>query len=285
MKNWHDRLGHPSVSTMKRMIRNHAISGIGIDLQDWSATSFECKDCNIGKLIRKPFHSKSSPHIMPNSCLHIDIKGPINPHLLSSRNESFAKILLTIQRLRTQYPQFPIQRIRLDNAAEFTSKLFQNHCQAQGIILEYSTPYEHEQNGLAESYVKRISHMARTMLLGCNLPKTMWQHAVNHAAYLSGFWAHSALKYLTPNELSTGTLPDVSHLRRFGCTVYTPMNSTQKTFTGPHRQLGIYIGCLGPSIIWWLHPQTGAVFKARFADCIFDEKNLPRHGTHRLCYP
>lgn len=161
MLKWHERLGHPSISTTKHMIRNKAISGIGIDLKDWNTESFKCKDCNIGKMIRKPYQSKTKYRIMPNSRLHIDTKGPINPpsgdyryflvivdestrkgyvHLLSSKNESFAKILLTIQRLRTQYPQYPVQNIRLDNAAEFTSTLFKNYCRAHGINLEYSTP-------------------------------------------------------------------------------------------------------------------------------------------------
>lgn len=79
MKRWHDRFGHPSITTMKHMIRNKAIVGVGIDLEDWKAKSFECKDCNIGKVIRKPFNSKSRSDIMPNSRLHVDTKGPINP--------------------------------------------------------------------------------------------------------------------------------------------------------------------------------------------------------------
>lgn len=113
------------------------------------------------------------------------------------------------------------------------------------------------------------------LIWSIRLPKVMWQHAVNHAAYLSGFWSHSALKYMTPNELATGFMPDVSHLRQFGCTVYTPITPKPRSLTGPHRQLGIYIGCIGPSIILWLHPYTGSVFKARFVDCIFDETTFP----------
>lgn len=297
MLRWHIRMGHPSVSTMKHILRNRSVLGIGTALEDWKTNELDCPDCRMGKVIRKPFKTKQIRQMLPNERLHVDTKGPIKPssgeynyflvivdegtrkgyvHLLKSREESYAQILLTIQKLRTQHPQFPVKSVRLDNAAEFKSKRFTGWCESQGIELQYSVPHVHEQNGLAENYIKRISHMARTLLLGCNLPPTMWQHAVRHAGYLSGFWAHSALHFATPNEVATGLPPDASHLRTFGCSVYIPVVPTIKSFVGPHRQMGIYIGCQSPSIILWLHPHTGLVSAARFADCSFDENTFPQ---------
>jgi len=40
---------------------------------------------------------------------------------------------------------------------------------------------------------------------------------------------------------------------------------------GSQRRLGIYIGFDSPSIIRYLKPLTGDIFKARFEDCHFDE--------------
>ena len=40
---------------------------------------------------------------------------------------------------------------------------------------------------------------------------------------------------------------------------------------GPQCRLGIYVGFDYPSIIRYLGPSTGDVFKARFDDCHFDE--------------
>jgi len=40
---------------------------------------------------------------------------------------------------------------------------------------------------------------------------------------------------------------------------------------GPQRRLGIYIGFDSPSIIRYLEPLTGDIFKARFEYCHFDE--------------
>ncbi|PIN26225.1 hypothetical protein CDL12_01027 [Handroanthus impetiginosus] len=47
---------------------------------------------------------------------------------------------------------------------------------------------------------------------------------------------------------------------------------------GPQRRLGIYIGYESPSIIKYLEPMTGDLFKARFADCHFDESVFPTLG-------
>ncbi|XP_056698558.1 uncharacterized protein [Spinacia oleracea] len=47
---------------------------------------------------------------------------------------------------------------------------------------------------------------------------------------------------------------------------------------GPQRRLGVYVGFESPSIIKYLEPSTGDLFKARFADCHFDESVFPTLG-------
>ena len=44
---------------------------------------------------------------------------------------------------------------------------------------------------------------------------------------------------------------------------------------GPQRRLEIYTGFDSPSIIRYLEPLTGDVFKARFEDCHFNETIFP----------
>ena len=41
--------------------------------------------------------------------------------LLSTRNHAFAKIMSQIIKLKAHYPEYRIQTIRMDNAAEFSS--------------------------------------------------------------------------------------------------------------------------------------------------------------------
>ena len=123
---------------------------------------FMCTSCATGKLIVQP-----SPVKIQNESLkfleHIqgDICGPIQPPsgpfryfmvlldastrwshvcLLSTCNHAFAKIITQVIRLRAHHPEHQIQSIRMDNAAEFFTKAFNDYCMALGIQVQHSVP-------------------------------------------------------------------------------------------------------------------------------------------------
>ena len=50
---------------------------------------------------------------------------------------------------------------------------------------------------------------------------------------------------------------------------------------GPQRRLGIYVGFDSSSMIRYLEPLTGDVFRARFADCHFNETVFPPLGGEK----
>ena len=75
--------------------------------------------------------------------------------LLSSRDMVFAKFLAQMIKLRAQFPDYTIKKIRSDNVGEFTSESFNNYCMSIGITVERRIPHMHTQNGLAESLIKR----------------------------------------------------------------------------------------------------------------------------------
>ena len=104
--------------------------------------------------------------------------------LLSSRNLAFAKLLTQIIRLRAQFPDYPIKAIRLDNAGEFTSQAFYDYCMSVGIKVEHSVAHIHTQNGLAESFIKRLQLIAKPLLMKTKLLTTVWGHAILHATSL-----------------------------------------------------------------------------------------------------
>jgi IS30 family transposase len=66
--------------------------------------------------------------------------------LLSTCNHAFAKIMSHVIKLKAQYPEHRIQSIRMDNAAEFSSRAFNDYCMALGIQVMHSVPYVHTQN-------------------------------------------------------------------------------------------------------------------------------------------
>jgi len=165
----------------------------------------------------------------------------------------------------------------MDNAAEFFSRAFNDYCMALGIQVQHSVPYVHTQNGLAESLIKRVKLIARPLLQNCNLPTSCWDHAVLHAADLIQL-RPTAYHATSPFQLVRGNTPNISHLRKFGCTVYVPISPPQRTSMGPRRKLGIYVGYQSPSIIKYLEHLTGDVFTARYVDCILNEDHFPTLG-------
>ena len=135
--------------------------------------------------------------------------------LLSTRNVAFARLLAQIIRLRAQFPDYPIKKIRLDNAGEYTSQAFDNYCMSIGIDVEYPVAHTHTQNGLAESFIKRLQMIARPLLMKTKLPISAWGHAILHAASLVRIRPTAYHKY-SPLQLVFGQLPNIFHFRIFG---------------------------------------------------------------------
>ena len=194
--------------------------------------------------------------------------------LLSTRNLAFPKLLTMIIKIRTHHPELRIKTLRMDNAGEFKSKTFEDFCTATGIHLTYSVPYEHSQNGLAEAYIKKLQMVARPLLLHAKLPATLWGHAILHVAALLRL-RPTLLNPITSQQLLTGRTPDVSHLRIFGCRVWVPRPEPLRRTISAHREEGVYMGFDSPSILRYFVPSTGALLKARFQNCIFEENVFP----------
>ncbi|KAL1219805.1 Retrovirus-related Pol polyprotein from transposon TNT 1-94 [Cardamine amara subsp. amara] len=294
---WHNRLGHPGSNMMRKLILN--TNGHTLKERRVIPKNLTCEACSLGKLIVKPSPVKVTKETLTFlERIQGDICGPIHPPcgtfryfmvlidastrwshvcLLSTRNLAFARLLAQIIRLRAQFPDFPLKTIRLDNAGEFMSQAFNDYCMSMGVSVEHSVAHVHTQNGLAESFIKRIQLIARPLLMRSKLPVSAWGHAILHAAELIRIRPSSEHKY-SPSQLLTGHEPDISHLKTFGCAIYVPIAPPQRSKMGPQRRMGIYVGYDSPTIVKYLEPTTGDLFKAMYADCHFDESSYPTLG-------
>jgi hypothetical protein len=113
------------------------------------SNDFVCTSCAMGKLILQP--SSLKIHVEPLKLEHIqgDICGPIQSlcgpfryfmilihtstrwsHvcLLSTCNHASTKFMMQVIRLKVNYPKYRIKSIRMDNAAEFSSRAFNDYC-------------------------------------------------------------------------------------------------------------------------------------------------------------
>jgi hypothetical protein len=72
----------------------------------------------------------------------------------------------------------------MDNAGEFTSQKFYDYCMSIDINVEHHVAHTHTQNGLAESFIKRLQLIARPLLMKSKIPVSAWGHAILHAVSL-----------------------------------------------------------------------------------------------------
>jgi len=177
---------------MMRKIKSNFVGHSLTNAKFHQSSDYTCTACATRKLILSPSSLKIKVGPL-NFLEHIqtDICGPINPlfrpfryfmvlidastrwshvSLLSTWNHAFAKIIAQVIKLKAQHPEHQIKYIRVDNAAEFSSHVFNDYCMTLGIQLQHFVPYVHTQNGLVESLIKRIKLVARPLLQNCNLP-------------------------------------------------------------------------------------------------------------------
>ena len=82
----------------------------------------------------------------------------------------FARLLAQLIKLRAHFPDYPIKTIHLDNAGEFTSQAFDTFCMSIGVSVEHPVAHVHTQNGLVESFIKRLQLIARPLMMKLKLP-------------------------------------------------------------------------------------------------------------------
>ncbi|GJR07265.1 ribonuclease H-like domain-containing protein [Tanacetum coccineum] len=89
----------------------------------------------------------------------------------------------------------------------------------KGIKRDYSNPRTPQQNGVAERKNRTLIEAARTMLADSKLPTMFWTEAVSTACYVLNRVSITNPHNKTPYELISGKVPQISHLKPFGCQV------------------------------------------------------------------
>jgi transposase InsO family protein len=88
--------------------------------------------------------------------------------------------------------------------------LFVRFLRENGIVAQYSTPGEPQQNGVAERHNRTLMDMVRSMLSYSNLPLGLWMEALKTAIHiLDSVPSKSVTK--TPYELWIGRKPTLNY--------------------------------------------------------------------------
>lgn len=74
LQQWHRRLGHVNVATIKHMCSNDLVSGIKLT----NLNDFFCEECQLGKMHRASHPSTERRILEKGECFHVDLCGPMH---------------------------------------------------------------------------------------------------------------------------------------------------------------------------------------------------------------
>lgn len=211
-----------------------------------------CKSCVLSNQTRKPFSGTRRRASRPLELIHSDVCGPSNVEsydckryfvtfiddythmtavfLMRCKSEVFLCFKKYAAMAEAHHQPHRIEKIRCDNGGEYSSNEMKNFCAMKGIVIEYTTPYDPELNGVAERMNRTLLEKARAMLTESSLAKFLWGEAIMTATYLANRSPTSSLEKMTPYEMWYQHKPKLSHLKVFGCTafVHIPKGARKK---------------------------------------------------------
>jgi len=142
-------------------------------------------------------------------------------YFMKAKSEAAVKFKEYVMKVEKQHPKSKVCRIRVDGAGEYGGReKFLEYLAEEGIIREVSAPYPQQQNGISEGCNRTVLDRARFMLKHAGMPNKLLAKAVSTAVYIKNRLPSRALPNSTPLKTLTQMMPDISHLRTFGCLAF-----------------------------------------------------------------
>ena len=297
---WHHRLAHSPIKTVREILNQNRATGI--QMQDTKIPDkTKCKACEIGKATRLPFQARDPERRskVAGAILHVDLCGPMHIQSLQgsrysmpitdeysrfvttyfmAKKDQAADLILECIATYENVNANRVTTIQADNGGEFTSKYLMGKLQEKGIKLQTTVPYTPEQNGIAERMNRTIVDRARTLLTHAGLPIQYWQFAMATATHITNRLPTNANDRRSPFELWTSRLPDIGHLRVFGCRAFAHIPDQKRHKLDPKATTCIFLGYASHQKGFVLQEEsTQKIFTSR--DVSFDEHSLPRKSS------
>jgi transposase InsO family protein len=149
-------------------------------------------------------------------------------YFLKSKDEVFSKFK-EFKALIENLSERNIKILKSDNGGEYTSKEFVNFWKDVGIKRELTTPYNPQQNDVAERKNRTITEVVKTMIHDQVLPMCLWAEAAMKVVYVQNRLSHSVLGFKTSEEMFTRKKPEVSHLKIFGRPIFIHISKEKET--------------------------------------------------------
>ena len=262
----HGRLNHVHLAAMKKAVRLHPDQFSARERKVVrSAKTIECEACMRGKPRRSPF-KKSSSHYFPLQLLATDICGPFDASTEGYRyavsfidvatrvilvyflkTRSSGNVLAALQSAVAKFEkladyEYTVRGLRSDNAKEYASDVVETFCRERGIVREYSVPYAHQQNGIAERFFRTLQEGMHTCLAASGLPFRFWPQAMHHTAMARNQLPSASLSGAVPIRKLSPRPPPALCFQPFGCAVITQTSQEVRRKSGSPTDEGIFVG-------------------------------------------
>lgn len=254
-KVWHSRLGHMSSKNMELLVKEGFLPKTEVGKLEF------CEGCVLGKSHKQSFPTAKHTTKGILEYVHSDLWGsPSTPeslggckyfisfiddfskkvwvYFLRTKDEAFAKFREWKEAVEG-YTEKKIKCLRTDNGLEYCNNQFDELCRVSGVKRHRTCTYTPQQNGVSERMNRTIMDKVRSMLAETGLGQEFWAEATSTAVYLINRTPNSTIDFKLPEEVWSGNRPDLSHLRRFGCTAYVHVNQEK---TKPRAVKGVFVG-------------------------------------------
>nr|GEY61505.1 putative ribonuclease H-like domain-containing protein [Tanacetum cinerariifolium] len=200
---WHRRMAHVNFKTINKLAKNGVVEGLPLKL---FTNAHNCVACNKGKQHKASYKAISAVRIIfePLQLLHMDLFGPTS---IRSIDHKYYSLVVTDDFSR-----------------------------------DYSNARTPQKNRVAERKNRTLIEAVRSMLADSKLPTMFWTEAVSTACYVLNRVSITNPHNKTPYELLSGKVPNIRHLKPFGCQV-TILNTSDhlRKFKGKANE-GFLIG-------------------------------------------
>lgn len=292
----HKRFGHPSKDVL-RHARSHT-KGFPKDL-DFPGEVPVCPGCAQGKMPSQAHLPSETRASAPFEKVHSDLKSfPVNSYhkykyfvsfiddftsyawivCLRTKGAAIGALKHFIALVKNQFGT-TVKEWMSDAGGEYKSEAFITTLKDNGIRILQSAPYTPKQNGRAERFMRTCMDKAQAMRLDACLPESWWEFAVLHAVHVYNRTPVRRLEWRTPYEALHGKIPQVSHLRVFGCAAYVHIPEERRVNKlSPKSELMVYIGHTeGIKAYTFMRLSKNTVYTG--ATALFDENMFPKCET------
>ncbi|GJX28644.1 putative ribonuclease H-like domain-containing protein [Tanacetum coccineum] len=236
---WHRRMARVNFKNMNKLAKHGLVNVLPSKL---FTNEHNCVACNKGKQHKASYKAITAVSIIsaPLQLLHMNLFGPTSIRsidhkyyslvvtddfsrftwvfFLGTKDETYGILKDFITFIENQLTK-KVKAIRCDNGTEFKNSKLIELCRSKGIRRDYSNARTPQQNGVAERKNRTLIEAARTMLADSKLPTMFWTEAVSTACYVLNRVLVTKPHNKTPYELVSGKVPNISHLKPFGCLV------------------------------------------------------------------